>query len=448
MKEILLQNATIVNEGREFLGNILIQDKIIKSISEGKISANSLNANIEVIDCTGKHILPGVIDDQVHFREPGLTHKGTIASESKAAIAGGITSFMEMPNVNPQTVTIDLLNQKIDIASCDSYANYSFYLGATNENIDELRALDKNHTCGVKVFMGSSTGNMLVDNPEALTKIFSNVRIPIAAHCEDEATIKQNLAHYKSIYGTNIPIHLHPEIRSRKACFLSSSLAVELAKKHNARLHVLHLSTADEITLFDSAPVSQKQITAEVCVHHLWFTDKDYKEKGTFIKWNPAVKSELDKQELFAAMLADKIDVIATDHAPHTIEEKTGVYTNAASGGPLVQHSLLAMLQHSNEGKISLPTIVKKMCHAPADLFNVSNRGYLKERYFADLVIVDLNNSTKVTKENILYKCGWSPFEGHSFPAKIEKTFVNGNLVYNNGQFAEQKFAQALTFNR
>jgi len=448
MTEFLLKGATIVNEGRTFLGSILIQDKIIKHVFEGALP-DSLNlSNIKVVDCAGKYILPGVIDDQVHFREPGLTHKGTIASESKSAIAGGVTSFMEMPNVNPQTTTIENLEQKFNIASTESFANYSFYLGGTNENIDQLRALDKNNTCGVKVFMGSSTGNMLVDNPETLKSIFSEVKIPVATHCEDEATIQMQLAYYKTKFGLDIPISYHPKVRSREACLKSSTLAVSLAKKYGARLHVLHLSTADELALFESGDVKSKQITAEVCVHHLWFSSEDYEKHGAFIKWNPAVKNPNDREELFNAMLSDRIDVIATDHAPHTIEEKSGVYTNSASGGPLVQHSLLAMLDFYKQGKISLPFLVKKMCHAPADLFNVVNRGYIRKGYYADLAIVDMQESTNVTKDSLLYKCKWSPFEGHTFPAKIEKTIINGAIVYDNGTFSESKHAQSLTFSR
>jgi dihydroorotase len=448
MNYILLQNATIVNQNDEFTGSILIQKNKIAEVYHGEVPENVLQGNIRIIDCTGKHIIPGVIDDQVHFREPGLTHKGTIATESKAAIAGGVTSFMEMPNVNPQTTTIQNLEQKLEIASNSSFANYSFYLGATNDNIDQLRALDPTITCGVKVFMGSSTGNMLVDNPKTLQQIFSDVKIPIATHCEDEGIIQANIALYKQKYGDDIPLKFHPIIRSREACFKSSKLAYDLAKKYGTRLHILHLSTAEEMSLFESGNVKEKQITAEVCVHHLWFSSKDYEQKGAFIKWNPAIKEESDRIALFEALLDDRIDIIATDHAPHTIEEKTGVYTKAASGGPLVQHSLLAMIDFYKQGIISLPRIVQKMCHAPADLFGVKNRGYIKKGFYADLVILNLQAKTKVTKKSILYKCGWSPFEDYTFSSKIEKTILNGNIVYDNGCVDETRNATSLEFSR
>ena len=448
MNYILLQNATIVNQNDEFTGSILIQKNKIAEVYHGEVPENVLQGNIRIIDCTGKHIIPGVIDDQVHFREPGLTHKGSIATESKAAIAGGVTSFMEMPNVNPQTTTIQNLEQKLEIASNSSFANYSFYLGATNDNIDQLRALDPTITCGVKVFMGSSTGNMLVDNPKTLQQIFSDVKIPIATHCEDEGIIQANLALYKQKYGDDIPLKFHPIIRSREACYKSSKLAYDLAKKYGTRLHILHLSTAEEMSLFESGNVKDKQITAEVCVHHLWFSSKDYEQKGAFIKWNPAIKEESDRIALFEALLDDRIDIIATDHAPHTIEEKTGIYTKAASGGPLVQHSLLAMIDFYKQGIISLPRIVQKMCHAPADLFSVKNRGYIKKGYFADLVILNLQGKTKVTKKSILYKCGWSPFEDYTFSSKIEKTILNGNIVYDNGCVDETRNATSLEFSR
>ena len=448
MNYFLLQNATIVNQNDEFTGSILIQKNKIAEVYHGEVPENVLQGNIRIIDCTGKHIIPGVIDDQVHFREPGLTHKGTIATESKAAIAGGVTSFMEMPNVNPQTTTIQNLEQKLEIASNSSFANYSFYLGATNDNIDQLRALDPTITCGVKVFMGSSTGNMLVDNPKTLQQIFSDVKIPIATHCEDEGIIQANLALYKQKYGDDIPLKFHPIIRSREACFKSSKLAYDLAKKYGTRLHILHLSTAEEMSLFESGNVKDKQITAEVCVHHLWFSSKDYEQKGAFIKWNPAIKEESDRIALFEALLDDRIDIIATDHAPHTIEEKTGVYTKAASGGPLVQHSLLAMIDFYKQGIISLPRIVQKMCHAPADLFGVKNRGYIKKGFYADLVILNLQAKTKVTKKTILYKCGWSPFEDYTFSSKIEKTILNGNIVYDNGCVDETRNATSLEFSR
>lgn len=444
----LLHNATIVNNGEEFTGSILIHKQVIADVFRGPVPENWLQKNTRIIDCSGKHIFPGVIDDQVHFREPGLTHKGTIASESKAAVAGGITSYMEMPNVIPQTTTIELLEQKFDIASNSSYANYSFYLGATNSNIDQLRALDPTITCGVKVFMGSSTGNMLVDNPEALSQIFSDVTIPVATHCEDEQIIKHNISEFTKKFGDNIPIECHPIIRSREACFSSSQLAYSLAKKHNTRLHLLHLSTADEMQLLESGPVSNKQITAEVCVHHLWFSAQDYASKGAFIKWNPAIKDESDRIALFEALLDDRIDIVATDHAPHTLDEKTGVYTKAASGGPLVQHSLLAMLDFYKQGILSLPRIVHKMCHAPAQLFGIKKRGFIEQGYYADLVVVNLQAKTKVTPQSLLYSCKWSPFIDHTFGTRIEKTIVNGTIVYENGCINDSLQAMAIEFSR
>ena len=448
MKKILLSNATIVNQNKEFVGSVLLFDTRIEEVFVGPIPDSMSLDTIECIDCSGKYIFPGIIDDQVHFREPGLTHKGTIKSESRAAVAGGITSYMEMPNVNPQTTTIQNLEQKFEIAARDSYANYSFYLGATNTNIDQLRALDSQITCGVKVFMGSSTGNMLVDNIDALSAIFKDVKIPIATHCEDEPTVQANLAHYKQTYGDDIPVQFHPLIRSREACFRSSSFAVNLAKKYNSRLHVLHISTADELQLFESGPVLNKQITAEVCVHHLWFSADDYQIKGPLIKWNPAIKNKDDRDALRNALHSDVIDVIATDHAPHLRDEKLGVYTSAASGGPLVQHSLLAMLDLYAENQCTLSEIVTKMCHAPADLFNIRNRGYIQKGMYADIVVVDLHAKTHVTPDSLLYTCGWSPFDGHTFSAAVEKTFVNGTLVYNKGEVNDVRVATNLVFSR
>lgn len=448
MKKILLAHASIINQNEIFMGSILVHGTKIQEVFRGSLPESFSLVDVEVIDCNGKYIIPGVIDDQVHFREPGLTHKGSIASESMAAVAGGITSYMEMPNVVPQTTTIDLLHQKFEIAERDSYANYSFYLGATNDNIDQLRALDARTTCGVKVFMGSSTGNMLVDNIDALSAIFKDVRIPIATHCEDEQTIQHTIAEYTKQYGDDIPISCHPLIRSREACFLSSSLAVSLAKKYNSRLHVLHLSTADELALFESGPASQKQITAEVCVHHLWFTQEDYESKAAFIKWNPSIKTKNDRDQLRNALKNNILDVVATDHAPHTIAEKTGPYKTAASGGPLVQHALVAMLDLYKQGIFSLEQIVTKMCHAPADIFGVSGRGYLQKGMFADIVVIDMEKPTSVTEDSLLYKCAWSPFTGHSFSASVEKTFVNGALVYDSGKLIPHKVAQALEFSR
>lgn len=441
----LIQNATIVNEGKTLVSDVLIEGKFIIKIAP-HIQAE---ANTKTINAEGLHLLPGVIDDQVHFREPGLTHKATIETESKAAIAGGITSFIEMPNTTPQTTTLEKFDEKLDIASKTSYANYSFLFGGTNDNLDEILKLDHNKVAGLKLFLGSSTGNMLVDNESVLEQIFSNTKLRIAVHCEDEGTIKKNLETYKAKFGDAIPIKHHPDIRSEEACYLSSSKAIALAKKTGARLHVFHLSTGKETNLFDNTPLTKdKQITAEVCVHHLWFTDADYDKKGTYIKWNPAVKKASDRAQLWEALLDDRIDVIATDHAPHTIQEKENVYTKAPSGGPLVQHALVAMLENYHNGLISLEKLVQKMCHNPAILFDIEKRGYIKEGYYADLVLANLNTPWQVNKDNILYKCGWSPFEGTTFKSKIEKTFVNGSLVYNNGTFNPEKAAQQLTFDR
>jgi len=422
----------------------LIENKTIKQI-DAKI-------NIEVdqiIDAEGLHLIPGVIDDQVHFREPGLTHKANIYTESKAAIAGGITSFMEMPNTNPQALTQELLEDKYKIAAENSIANYSFFMGASNDNLEEVLKTDPKKVAAIKIFMGSSTGNMLVDNKSVLEEIFSKSSMLIAVHCEDEETIQENTIAAKKEFGEEVPISEHPNIRSAEACYKSSSMAVELAKKHNTRLHVFHLSTEKEIALFDnSIPLKDKKITAEVCIHHLWFDESKYAEKGTLIKWNPAVKKESDKNALFQALLDDKLDVIATDHAPHTLEEKSNTYFNAPSGGPLVQHALPAMLAFVNQGKISIEKVVEKMCHNPAICFQVKNRGFIREGYFADLVLVDLDNPWEVAKDNILYKCGWSPFEGETFNAQITHTFVNGHIAYEYGRFDEASRGMRLTFDR
>jgi dihydroorotase len=445
-KITLIKNARIVNEGKIINGDILIENNYIKEVAQS-ISAKSSNVN--VFDAEGNFVLPGVIDDQVHFREPGLTHKATIETESRAAVAGGITSFIEMPNTNPQTTTIKKLEEKFEIANKTSWANYSFMFGGTNDNLDEILKVDSKNIAGLKLFLGSSTGNMLVDNPKVLEKIFSSTDLLISVHCEDEATIRKNTEKYIEKYGDDIPIKYHPIIRSEEACYLSSSKAIELAKKTGARLHVFHLSTGKETSLFtNKIPLKDKKITAEVCIHHLWFTDKDYDKKGTLIKWNPAVKTEKDKDVLWEALLDDRIDVIATDHAPHTIDEKNNVYTKAPSGGPLVQHALVAMLEAHHQGKISIEKIVEKMCHNPAILFQVEKRGYIKEGYFADLVIVNTNNPWTVTKENVICKCGWSPFEGTSFKSRISHTFVNGNLVYKNFKFYDSNAAKRLTFSR
>ena len=442
---ILIKNANIVNNGKIFISDVLIDNNIIAKIDKD-IKADS---DVKIIDATGKYLLPGLIDDQVHFREPGLTHKANIATESKAAIAGGITSFIEMPNTVPQATTQKLLEDKFEIAAKTSYANYSFMFGGTNDNLEELLKTNPKNVAAIKLFLGSSTGNMLVDNQDVLEKIFSSTKMVIALHCEDEATIKTNLATYKAKYGDDIPMEFHPIIRSAEACYISSSKAIELAKKTGARIHVYHLSTAIETDLFvNNIPLKDKKITAEVCIHHLWFDNSDYTKKGTLIKWNPAVKSKNDKDALLTALLDDRIDIIATDHAPHTIEEKNNPYTKAPSGGPLVQHALIALLEMSKQGKISLEKIVEKACHNPAILYQIENRGYIKEGFFADLVLVDLNKSQTVTKENILYKCGWSPFEGTTFSSSILTTFVNGTIMYDNGTFNETVKGKRLLFNR
>lgn len=443
---ILIKNAQIVNEGSIIEGDVLIDGEYIVDIDT---SISSKSANTTVIDAEGKYLMPGVIDDQVHFREPGLTHKATIETESKAAVAGGITSFIEMPNTIPQATTQKLLEDKFEIASKTSYANYSFMFGGTNDNLEELLKINPSNVAGIKLFLGSSTGNMLVDDESVLEKIFSSTKMLIAVHCEDEATIKTNLENYLNEYGDNIPIKMHPLIRSEKACYISSSKAINLAKKTGARLHVFHLSTAKETNLFSNKiPVEQKQITAEVCVHHLWFDDSDYDTKGTFIKWNPAIKTSKDREGLWKALLDDRIDIIATDHAPHTKEEKEQVYTKAPSGGPLVQHALPAMLKMYREEKISLEKVVEKMCHNPAKIFKIEKRGFIKKGFFADLVLVDIAEPWTVTKDNILYKCGWSPFEGTTFFSKITHTFVNGNLIYDNGKFKDTIKGKRLQFNR
>ncbi|SEF92052.1 dihydroorotase [Halpernia humi] len=443
--KILIKNAKLVNENQIFESDLLIENDLIK-----KIAQNISEENVDkIIDASGKYLLPGIIDDQVHFREPGLTWKGDIESESRAAIAGGITSFIEQPNTVPNAVTQEVLEEKYKIASKNSYANYSFMMGGTNDNLEELLKTNPRNVAGIKLFLGSSTGNMLVDNPESLEKIFSNVKLLIAVHCEDETTIKENLAKAKEKYGEDIPVEMHPIIRSEDACYISSSKAIDLAKKTGARLHVFHLSTAKEMDLFqNNIPLKEKKITAEVCVHHLSFSDKDYSVKGNFIKWNPAIKTQKDQDALWKALLDDRIDVVATDHAPHTLEEKSQKYLQAPSGGPLVQHALNQMLEHYKNGKISLVKLVEKMCHNPAILFEIEKRGFLKEGFKADLVLVDLNEKYTVSKENILAKCGWSPFEGTTFHSKITHTFVNGNLVYENGEINQEKCGERLLFER
>ena len=440
----LIKNAKLVNEGQVYQADVLIKNQIIKEIS----SEITIEADY-IIDAKGLHLLPGVIDDQVHFREPGLTHKANIYSESKAAVAGGITSFMEMPNTNPQALTQELLEDKYVIASQTSMANYSFFMGASNDNLEEVLKTDPKKVGAIKIFMGSSTGSMLVDNRTVLEEIFKKSPMLIAVHCEDEQTIQENTIKAKKEFGEEVPISEHPNIRSAEACYKSSSMAVELAKKHNTRLHVFHLSTEKEISLFDNVlPLAKKLITAEVCIHHLWFDESKYAEKGTLIKWNPAVKKASDQEALFQALIDDKLDVIATDHAPHTLEEKSNTYFNAPSGGPLVQHALPAMLAFVKQEKISIEKVVEKMCHNPAICFKVENRGFIREGYFADLVLVNMDKPWEVTKENILYKCGWSPFEGETFNAQITHTFVNGHIAYAFGNFDETQRGMRLTFDR
>ncbi len=444
MNTYLIKGATLVNEGKQFIADVLIKNGIIEQIGQSLTAIGAKEINAE-----GLHLLPGMIDDQVHFREPGLTHKADIFTESMAAVAGGITSFMEMPNTVPNTLTQDLLAEKYQIATQTSLANYSFYMGASNDNIEEVLKTDAKNVCGIKVFMGSSTGNMLVDNEKTLENIFSKAPILVATHCEDEATIRENLAKFTSQYGEDLTIEMHPLIRSAEACYKSSSLAVELAKRYQTRLHILHISTAKELELFDNTiSLKDKKITSEACIHHLWFNDQDYATKGNFIKWNPAVKTEADQNAILQGVLADKIDVIATDHAPHTLAEKQQSYTQAPSGGPLVQHALPALLEMHLQGKITLEKIVEKTAHSVATCFNIDRRGYIREGYWADLVLVNLNDPFKVTPLNIFYKCGWSPFDGQTFQASITHTFVSGNLAYQNGKFVTNEIGKRLAFNR
>ena len=443
---IYIKNASIFNEGKQFKGSVLLKEGKIATVL-GENEKTDLPDPVYTIDAKGKWLFPGVIDDQVHFRDPGPPEKADFFTETRAALAGGVTSVMDMPNTNPQTVTQQDLSDKFEMAAEKSLTNYSFYFGATNDNIDEILKIDPSNVCGLKVFMGSSTGNMLVDNPESLEKIFSKAPGLVAVHCEDEKTIQENTKIFREKYGEDMPIKYHPKIRSEKACYLSSSLAVQLAKKHNTRLHILHLSTAKELSLLDDqAPLSEKKITGEVCVHHLWFDETDYEEYGTKIKWNPAIKTPADKQGLLQGVIDNKIDVIATDHAPHTIEEKNNPYFKAPSGGPLIQHSLIAMLELAYEQKIDIHKVVEKMCHAPADLFHIEKRGYIREGYWADLTLIDPDQAWTVKPENILYKCGWSPFEGQIFHRKVICTIVNGKLVYDNGKINESVKGKPLTF--
>jgi len=445
---ILIHKATIINEGSSFTGSLLLEGERISRIFRGDVPEQLLNSCREVIDARGLYLMPGVIDDQVHFRDPGLTHKGDLSSESRAAVAGGVTSFMEMPNTNPQTVTNDAHSRKMDLAAEKSVANYAFYLGATNDNLRELKKADNKQVCGVKIFMGASTGNMLVDNEKALQQIFAEVDMLITTHCEKEEIIRENAALYRQRFGEMIPIPLHPVIRSAEACYQSSSHAVELADRYGSRLHVLHLSTAREMSLFSSAPTEEKRITAEVCVHHLWFSDVDYDRLGALIKWNPAVKGVEEREALREALKTGRLDVVATDHAPHLMSEKQGGALQAASGGPLVQHSLQVMLELVEQGHWTKELVVEKMCHAPARLFQIKKRGFIREGYYADLVLVDHAVPYTVTADNILYKCGWSPFEGETFSTSVTKTFVNGKLLFDNGVISDNLFGKALQFDR
>ncbi|MFK7772565.1 MAG: dihydroorotase [Saprospiraceae bacterium] len=442
MTTILIKNAQLVNRGKIFNADILVKNGRIEKID----STIDVRADRE-IDATGKYVLPGIIDDQVHFREPGLTHKSDLYTEPRAAVAGGVTSFMEMPNTKPPAVTQELLQNKYDIAAQKSLANYSFFMGATNDNLEEVLKTDAENVCGVKIFMGSSTGNMLVDNRKTLEGLFSEVPMLMATHCEDEATIRKNMEHYKAIHGENIPIELHPIIRSVEGCYLSSSMAMEMAKKYNSRLHILHISTADELELFrNDIPLTEKRITSEVCVHHLYFNALDYEKYGTQIKCNPAIKAPHHQEALFPALLDNRLDIIATDHAPHTWDEKSGTYFNAPSGVPLIQHTLNVMLEFYQQGKITLERIVEKMCHAPAECFRIRDRGFVEEGNWADLIIVDLEKEWTVEKSNVHYKCNWSPFENHTFKGNIDATIVSGHLAYENGEFFESKKGERMKF--
>jgi dihydroorotase len=443
---ILINKATIINEGSSFIGSVLIEGEKISEIFRDDVPEGIFNSCNKVIDARGLYLMPGVIDDQVHFRDPGLTHKGDFCTESRAGVAGGVTSYMEMPNTIPQTITNDDLFRKLEMAAEKSASNFSFYLGATNDNISELKKIDKKYVCGVKVFMGASTGNMLVNNERALQQIFAEVDSLIATHCEKEEIIRDNVDIYKKKFGENIPIKYHPIIRSTEACYQSSAQAIELADKYGSRLHVLHLSTAREMSLLSNSPLEDKKITGEVCVHHLWFTDRDYERLGTKIKWNPAVKSVEDRNAIREALITGKLDVVATDHAPHLLSEKEGGCLQAASGGPLVQHSLQVMLELAHEGLFTKEFIVEKMCHAPAKLFGVKGRGFIRKGYYADLVLIDPSETYTVTDKNILYKCGWSPFEGETFHNSINKTFINGQIAFEDGVVSEKLFGKALEF--
>ena len=443
--KILIKSAKIVNEGGSTVSDILIEGSIISKIDKEINVSGSTN----VINADGLTLIPGMIDDQVHFREPGLTHKGDIFSESRAAVAGGVTSYIEMPNTIPNTTNDKALYDKIDIAKSKSFANFSFMFGGTNNNLDDILNLNESNVAGIKLFLGSSTGNMLVDNHIAIEKIFRNTQLPISVHCEDEDIIKKNLINHINKYGDDIPINLHPEIRNEEACYKSSKFAIELAKKTGARLNVFHISTGKELELFDNnIPLREKKITSEACAHHLWFTDKDYEILGSRIKWNPAIKTQDDKEELWKGVLNDKIDIIASDHAPHTLEEKKRIYTKCPSGGPMVQHSILSLLSESKRHNIGIEKIVEKISHNPAIVFNIKNRGFIKEGYYADIVLIDTKKSSNVSKDSLLYKCNWSPFEGQNFDCSIFMTFVNGQIVYNQGKIVSDPKGKQLIFDR
>ena len=445
MARLLIKNAEVINEGNRFVTDILIKDEIISLISNNI----NIDSETEVIDADGLILIPGMIDDQVHFREPGLTHKGNISSESKAAIAGGVTSYIEMPNTIPNTTTIEEFNKKIKIATNNSYSNFSFMFGGTNDNIDEIKKIDPTEVAGIKLFLGSSTGKMLIDNLNSIENIFSSTSLPISAHCEDEQTIKNNSKKYKEIYGEDIPIHVHPKIRSVEACYKSSKFATELAKRTGAKLNVFHISTQMELDLFENTlPVEQKKITAEVCAHHLWFTDKDYEKLGSKIKWNPAIKSKSDKDSLWKAIKEDKIDIIASDHAPHTEIEKENSYFNCPSGGPMVQHTIISLIDESAKHEVNIEKVVEKIAHNPAKIFNIKKRGFIREGYFADLVLIDPKSPTLVTKKSLLYKCGWSPFEGLTFNSSIHTTILNGRVVYSEGKINQTPYGKKLVFER
>ena len=443
--KILIKNATIVNEGSSKIADVLIEGSIISKIDK----EINISSPVKIINADDLTLIPGMIDDQVHFREPGLTHKGDIFTESRAAVAGGVTSFIEMPNTIPNTINDSALFQKIDIAKSKSFANFSFMFGGTNNNLDDILNVDKSNIAGIKLFLGSSTGNMLVDNNKAIEKIFRNTELPISVHCEDEDIIKENLINHINKYGDDIPIELHPEIRNQEACYKSSKFAVELAKKTGARLNVFHISTAKEIELFDNTiPLSEKKITSEACAHHLWFTDKDYETLGSKIKWNPAIKTEADKNGIWQAVLNDKIDIIASDHAPHSLEEKKRLYTKCPSGGPMVQHSIISLLTESKKHNVGVEKIVEKISHNPSIVFNIKNRGFIREGYFADIVLINTKKSYNDSKDSLLYKCNWSPFEGQTFDCSIYMTFVNGQIVYDQGKIVSNPIGEQLIFDR